>query len=68
MRHKDFGTTEKHYGAVRSAQSAGQELLSRLDPFAQKQRISGGISGGTKKAPQLSAEELVVLKSLLERL
>ena len=68
MRHKDFGTTEKHYGAVRSAQSAGQELLSRLDPFAQKQRISGGISGGTKKAPQLSAEELFVLKSLLARL
>lgn len=30
MRHADFGTTEKHYGAIRSAQSAAKELHERL--------------------------------------
>ena len=72
MRHKDFGTTEKHYGAMRSAQSAGQEVLSRLSPTQQvspqNSELVGGLVGGQKKAPQLSAEELLVLKSLLAKL
>ncbi|MFN5197820.1 MAG: tyrosine-type recombinase/integrase, partial [Planctomyces sp.] len=72
MRHKDFGTTEKHYGAMRSAQSAGQEGLSRLSPThqvsPQNSELVGGLVGGQKKAPQLSAEELLVLKSLLAKL
>jgi len=30
MRHLDFATTEKYYGAVRSAQSAAAEIIERL--------------------------------------
>ncbi len=68
MRHKDFATTEKHYGAMRSAQSAGAEILSRLRPATENSALVGGLVGGIKKAPQLSAEELSILKSLLARL
>jgi hypothetical protein len=68
MRHKDFATTEKHYGAMRSAQSAGAEILARLRPTAENSAFVGGLVGGIKKAPQLSAEELLILKSLLAKL
>ena len=30
MRHRDFATTEKHYGAIRSTQVAGEEVRRRL--------------------------------------
>lgn len=30
MRHRDFGTTEKHYGATRSAQSAAGEVAAKF--------------------------------------
>ena len=67
MRHASFATTEKHYGALRSAQSAGQEvqrkLIDRTNPS-----LVGGFVGGKEEAPQLSAEELVKLKSLLNSL
>lgn len=64
MRHRDFATTEKHYGAVRSAQHIGAEIVARLRPAAGNSALVGGL----KKAPQLSAEELDVLKSFLARL
>jgi len=64
MRHTDFATTEKYYGAVKSAQNAGAEILARLSPACKNTPLVGGI----KIAPQLSAEELSVLKSLLARL
>jgi integrase len=66
MRHKDFATTEKHYGAFRSAQAAADEVrtkLAALDPS-----FVGGLVGGKEEAPQLSAEELLKLKSLLNSL
>ena len=68
MRHKDFATTEKHYGAMRSAQSAGAEIIARLRPSNENSAFVGGLVGGIKKAPQLSAEELLMLKSLLAKL
>ncbi len=64
MRHKDFATTERHYGAVRSAQSAATEIAAKLKPPTDTSALVGGIT----KAPQLSAEELGVLKSLLSKL
>jgi integrase len=64
MRHRDFGTTEKHYGALRSTQSAGTELREKL----ATETNPATLVGGTKKAPQLNAEELGVLKSLLSML
>ena len=64
MRHKDFATTERHYGAVRSAQSAATEIAARMKSPADTSALVGGI----EKAPQLNAAELSVLKSLLSKL
>ncbi len=64
MRHKDFATAEEQYGAMRSAQSGGAEIIARLRPASENSAFVGGI----KIAPQLSAEELLILKSLLAKL
>ena len=68
MRHKDFATTEKFYGAMRSAQAAAAEVQAKLVPSDKNPALVGGLMGGTKQAPQLSAEELVKLKSFLNSL
>lgn len=67
MRHKNFTTTEKHYGAFRSAQSAANEVADKLSA-AENTPLVGGLVGGIEKAPQLSAGELFKLKSLLNSL
>lgn len=64
MRHADFATTEKYYGAMRSAQAAATEVRKKLTHDA----TSDALVGRHEKTPQLSAEELSVLKSLLTRL
>ncbi len=66
MRHKDFATTEKHYGAIRSTQVAAEEVRQKLSPTVGSDRLVGGLMGGQTKTPQLTAEELAKLKSLLE--
>ena len=66
MRHKDFATTEKHYGAIRSTQVAAEEVRQKLSPTTGSDRLVGGLMGGQTKTPQLTAEELAKLKSLLE--
>ena len=48
MRHRDFSTTERYYGATRRAQSVAAEIAERL---AGECRISGGISGGVWNSP-----------------
>lgn len=68
MRHKDFATTEKHYGAAKSARHAGAEIISRLRPSTGNSAFVGGLMGGTNEAPKLAAEELPALKLLLARL
>ena len=65
MRHRDFATTERHYGATRSAQAAGSEIQQKLVSAESSNGIVGGFTGGTKEAPQLNTEELRKLKSLL---
>ncbi|MCA9037157.1 MAG: tyrosine-type recombinase/integrase, partial [Planctomycetaceae bacterium] len=52
MRHQNFATTERHYGAIRSAQTAAAELAAKLS-LPQNSTLVGGLVGGTKKAPQL---------------
>ena len=42
MRHKDFATTEKHYGAMRAAQNAGAEIIARLRPATENIAFVGG--------------------------
>lgn len=61
MRHSSFSTTEKHYVALRSAQSAVIEVAEKL---ARAQ--TSALVGGTEGAQQFSAEELMKLKSLLK--
>lgn len=68
MRHKDFVTTEKHYSAVRSAQSAAAEIASKILRTDRNSELVGGLMGGHEKTPQLNAEELSVLKALLTKL
>ena len=67
MRHKNFATTERHYGAIRSAQKAAAEIATKLSS-TQNIAFVGGLVGGIKKAPQLNAAELEVLKSLVSKL
>ena len=64
MRHKDFRTTEKHYGAQRSAQVAATEVRN----LTANPAFVGGLVGGQEEAPRLSPEELLKLKSLLNSL
>ena len=68
MRHQDFATTEKHYGAIRSAASASEEIKQCLSTNANSDAFVGGLMGGNKKPPQLDSEEVLKLKALLERL
>ncbi|MBC8116325.1 MAG: site-specific integrase [Candidatus Saccharimonas sp.] len=68
MRHADFATTEKFYGAMRSAQAAATEVHSKLTVSPENPSFVGGLVGGIKTAPQFNAEELSKLKSLLDSL
>ena len=68
MRHREFATTERHYGATRSAQAAAGELHERLTTNATNEALVGGLMGGPTDAPCLSATELMKLKSLLNAL
>lgn len=42
MRHKDFATTERHYGAVRSAESAAKEIAAKLASNPTASELVGG--------------------------
>lgn len=68
MRHANFATTEKFYGASRSAQAAANEVRKKTSTVTQKSELVGGLVGGHEKTPQLDSEELLKLKSLLARL
>ena len=61
LRHRDFATTEKFYGAIRSAQSAAREVRGKLLPSCD----SSALVGGHEKAPRLSTEELRKRKAVI---
>ncbi len=65
MRHRDFATTERYYGAMRSAQSAAAEVVAQLSAHTYPDSFVGGLVGGHEADEQLSPEELLKLKSLL---
>jgi integrase len=67
MRHADFATTQKFYGAMRSAQSAAAEVQQKMSAV-QKHELVGGLMGGTEPTTQLSQAEVQKLKSLLASL
>ena len=58
MRHHDFATTEKFYGATRAAQSAAAEVYERLIADAEKSDLAKTSENG----PSLSAEEVQKLR------
>ena len=67
MRHADFATTQKFYGAMRSAQSAAAEVQQKLSS-GEKHAIVGGFVGGTEPVTHLSESEVRKIKSLLASL
>ncbi|MDZ4685270.1 MAG: tyrosine-type recombinase/integrase [Planctomycetaceae bacterium] len=67
MRHADFATTQKFYGAMRSAQAAAAEVQQKMSA-AQTPALVGGLMGGTDPAPRLSEAEVSKLKALLASL
>lgn len=68
MRHRDFATTRKFYQAKKRAEAAAAEVHKLLGGDSADQRFVGGFVGGHEKTPQLSAEELLKLKRLLNSL
>lgn len=61
LRHEDFKTTERFYGAVRAAQSAAQELSEKLTSSTKK----NGQIDGVEKVAQLSEEQIRKLQAFL---
>ena len=68
MRHADFATTEKYYGATRSAQAAASEVRQKLATDATTDALVGGLMGGQKETPQLWQDIESVLSRLLNSL
>ncbi len=64
MRHSDCATTEKHYGALRSAPEAADEVQSRLAAQNPSFVVGESWGDGKQKAPQHKAEELLKRKTL----
>src|SRR3954467_10643814 len=46
MRHRDFSTTERYYGATRRAQFAAAEVTEKLAAGCSKSELVGGLVGG----------------------
>lgn len=67
MRHESFVTTERYYGAVRSAQVAGEEIAACFSK-SQKSPFVGGLMGGHDSEKKLTSDEVKALKALLSRL
>ena len=65
LRHRDFSTTERFYGATRAAQSAAAEVHEKLSARCTKSELVGGLVGGQGEGAQLSPEELQKLRALL---
>ncbi|MFV0444182.1 MAG: hypothetical protein ACK5Q5_11490 [Planctomycetaceae bacterium] len=68
MRHQSFSTTEKHYGAIRSTQSAATEVAEKLSQKTPDSPFVGGLVRGLEEQPQLSPEQVLKLKALLNSL
>lgn len=68
FRHSSFATTEKFYGAMRSAQAAASEVVEKLTKHASSDALVGGLMGGLDPAHHLSRSELAKLKALLNSL
>ena len=61
LRHKDFTTTEKFYGATKAAQAAAMGIHDKLTSAHGK----SGAVGNTERISLLSVDEIQKLKELL---
>lgn len=61
MRHRDFATTRKFYGAKRAAQAAATEIHQKLVVSEKADELVRDV----EQAGQLTSEELKALKRLL---
>ena len=68
MRHRDFATTRKFYAAKRRADSAAAEIATILGRSNANPELVGGLVGGKERPPELSTEEVLKLKCLLDSL
>lgn len=67
MRHEDFATTQKFYGAVKEAQAAAAEVYAKLAE-SKKTELVGGLVGGKPLPLSLTPEQQKKLKALIESL
>jgi integrase len=66
MRHREFSTTERYYGATRCAQSAAAEVAQKLAAGCSKSELVGGLVGGIDESLKLTPAQLKKLKALLQ--
>jgi integrase len=68
MRHHDFSTTQKFYGATKQAQAAAAEVYEKLAPNDGNSELVGGLMGGHSPHLSLTAVQQKRLKALLDSL
>ncbi len=68
LRHRDFATTQKFYAGKRKAQSAAAEIAAKLVGDNRNSELVGRLVGRNEEPPQLTAQEVQKLKSLLASL
>lgn len=66
MRHDDFSTTEKYYGATKQAQSAASEINQKLSPEPTKTELVGRLVGRSVDLSHFTDEQIRELKCLLD--
>jgi len=66
MRHREFSTTERYYGATKRAQSAAAELAEKLAIGCSKSELVGPLMGAPDARLGLTSQQLRKLKALLE--
>jgi DNA-binding transcriptional MerR regulator len=65
MRHREFSTTERYYGASRCAQSAAAEIAAQLVTGCSKSELVGTLVGTRDDGLNLTPKQLKKLKALL---
>ena len=66
MRHREFSTTERYYGATKRAQSVTTELAEKLTDGCSKSELVGALVGAPGENLNLTPQQLQKLKTLLE--
>jgi integrase len=68
MRHEDFSTTQKFYGATKQAQAAAAEIYAKIGGGCKKDELVGQLVGRSDDPIELTEAQKKKLKALLESL